>query len=326
MLLKKVDVYNLRLHIEDRIRYLRDIFTSLLDLPWIWILILFVFCFVISWLFFAVVWYVTMTIHGDFHADASNASYIPCVVGVKSFGGSLLYSIETQQTIGYGTRAVTEECTAGIIILIIQSCFGLLIQALWVGLVYTKLSRPKKRRRTLIWSREAVISIRDGFLTLQCRLGDMRYRSTLIEAHIRMYFVSKRKTKENDIIPLNLIDMDVGYDGGKDRLFFNWPIIIEHKIDSKSPLFTFDKEQISKEKFEILIILEGTIEPTGMVTQIKTSYMPNEIIWGARFQRMIHFHKHQYVVDYSKFNLIYKDDLTSHLSAEQLIQQQTNNN
>ena len=251
--------------------------------------------------------------------------YIQCIGGVKSFSGVLLYSIETQQTIGYGTRAVTEGCTAGIILLIIQSCFGLLIQALWVGLVYTKLSRPRKRRRTLIWSRQALISLRDGCLTLQVRLGDMRYRSTLLEAHIRMYFVSKRETKENERIPLHLLDMDVGYDAGRDRILLNWPIIIEHKIDSRSPLNQMNREQIWKEKFEILLVLEGAIEPTGMVTQAKTSYLPEEIIWGARFDRMIHFDKHHYIVDYSKFNLMIKDNLTNDCSAKQL-EEQTNNN
>jgi len=270
-----------------------------------------------------------MTIHGDFsnnRSNLSNNSYIPCVIGVTSFSGALLYSIETQQTIGYGTRAVTEQCTGGIFVIIIQSCFGLIIQALWVGLVYTKLSRPRKRRRTLIWSQKSVISLRDGYLTLQCRLGDMRHRSTLVEAHIRMYFVSRRRTIENEIIPVNLIDMDVGYDGGRDRIFFNWPIIIEHRIDSKSPLYHMDKENISKEKFEILIVLEGTIEPTGMITQAKTSYMPQEIVWGARFQRMIHFDQESYTADYSKFNSIYNDNCTPNCSAKQLDEQNQNNN
>jgi potassium inwardly-rectifying channel subfamily J, other len=297
----------------------------LLDLPWIWILFWLVISLVTSWILFAAIWYIIMVVHGDFSNKSSNVTHTPCVAGVKSFSGAVLYSIETQQTIGYGTRAVTEQCTAGVFLLIIQSCFGLIIDALWVGLVYTRLSRPRKRRRTLLWSEHAVISLRDGFLTLQCRLGDMRQRSTLVEAHIRMYFVSKRQTRENEIIPLYLIDMDVGYNVGKDRLFFNWPLIIEHKIDENSPLYKMDKQNILKEKFEILVVLEGIIESTGMVTQAKTSYMPEEIIWGSRFERMIHFGIQHYIVDYSKFHNIIKDDVTPDCSAKQL-QQQNNQN
>jgi potassium inwardly-rectifying channel subfamily J len=265
-----------------------------------------------------------MIIHGDFSNKTNNNS-IPCIAGIKSFSGVLLYSIETQQTIGYGTRAIAEGCTGGIFILIIQSCFGLLIQALWVGLVYTKLSHPKTRHRTLLWSKQAVISLRDGFLTLQCRLGDMRHRSTLVEAHIRMYFVSPRRTIEHEVIPLNLLDMDVGFNAGRDRLFFNWPIIIEHRIDSRSPLYQMDKQAILKGKFEILLVLEGIIEPTGMITQAITSYMPQEIVWGARFQRMIHFNQQYYNVDYSKFNSIYNDNFTTTISAKQIHHQQQQN-
>jgi potassium inwardly-rectifying channel subfamily J len=280
---------------------------------------------VTSWIIFAIIWYIIMIIHGDFsnqNLNVTSNGFIPCVAGVKSFSGALLYSIETQQTIGYGTRSVTEECTGGIILLIIQSCFGLLIQALWVGLVYTRLSRPQKRSSTMIWSRQCVISLRDGVLTLQCRLGDMHYRSTLVEAHIRMYFLSKRQTKEDETIPLNLTDMNVGYDQGRDRLFLNWPLIIEHKIDERSPLFHMDKQTICQEKFEILVILEGTIEPTGMATQVKTSYLPDEIIWGARFERMIDFDEDCYTVDYSKFNQIVNNNSTTDSSAKQLQQQQ----
>ncbi|CAF1332308.1 unnamed protein product [Adineta ricciae] len=312
-----------KLRVENRILYFRDIFTSLLDLKWRFILILFSFSFVISWLIFAVIWYIIMYIHNDFSINSSNETsneHIPCISGVKTFSGALLYSIETQQTIGYGTRAINEQCTGGIILLIIQSIFSLIIQSLWVGLIYTKLSRPKRRRKTFIWSRNAVISLRDGILTFQCRLGDMRSRSTLIEAHIRMYFITKRTTSENEIIPLTLLDMNIGYDEGKDRFFLNWPIIIEHKIDSKSPLYEMNKVNLSEQKFEILLILEGTIEPTGMMTQIRTSYMPNEIIWAGRFSRMIRFEKDHYVVDYSKFNSIQYDHLTKEYSAKEIEQ------
>ncbi|UJR34857.1 hypothetical protein I4U23_027636 [Adineta vaga] len=316
-----------RLNIENRHLYLRDIFTSLLDLKWTYILILFSLSFILSWLLFASIWYVIMTIHGDFNNKSSSngTEHIPCVLGIKTFSGVLLYSIETQQTIGYGTRAVTEQCTGGIILLIIQSIFSLIIQSLWIGLVYTKLSRPKRRRRTLIWSRVAVISLKDNYLTFQCRLADMRFHSTLIEAHIRMYFIRKRQTKENEIIPLTLYDMNVGYDEGKDRLFVNWPVIIEHKIDFKSPLFEINKENLTKEKFEILVILEGTIEPTGMLTQIKTSYMPNEIIWAGRFSRMIRFDEERYIIDYAKFNSVYQDNVTKEYSAKQLQEIDQNN-
>ncbi|CAF3754446.1 unnamed protein product [Rotaria sp. Silwood1] len=110
-----------------------------------------------------------MKVHGDFEPS----DQVLCVAGVTTFVGCILFSIETQQTIGYGTRSVTQQCTSGVIVLIVQSWFGLIIQALWMGIIYTKLARPKKRRHTLIWSRQAVIGLRNNQLTLQVRLGDI---------------------------------------------------------------------------------------------------------------------------------------------------------
>ena len=318
---------NFRLNIEDRSRYLKDIFTSLLDLSWLWILILFVICFALSWLLFAVLWFLIMYVHDDFSPQFLNGTALnhrPCVYGIRSFTGTILFSIETQQTIGYGTRAISEQCSSAILLLIVQSCFGLLIQALWVGLVYTRLSRPKKRRQTLLWSRQAIICLRDGLLTLQVRLGDMRLRSTLVEAHIRMYFLSRRETKEKERIPIDLLDMNVGYDAGKDRLFLHWPVIIEHKIDHQSPLYAMNKNDIHQGQFEIFLVLEGSIESTGMSTQAKTSYLPSEILWGSRFETMIDFTSdNDYIVDYAKFHQTTVDMCTPTCSAQELDQQTT---
>jgi potassium inwardly-rectifying channel subfamily J len=58
--------------------------------------------------------------------------------------------------------------------MMIQSVFGVIIQALMTGLVFAKLQRPKKRAQTLMFSKYAVICQRDGQLCLLFRVGDMR--------------------------------------------------------------------------------------------------------------------------------------------------------
>ncbi|CAF2079845.1 unnamed protein product [Rotaria magnacalcarata] len=321
---KEGDIDLIRLNIEKRCRrYFGDFFTTLLDLGWGWILSFLVLSFVLSWLIFAGIWLLIMKIHGDFSDDPTSATRIPCVAGVTTFAGVILFSIETQQTIGYGTRSVTQQCASGVALLMIQSCVGLILQALWVGIVYTKLARPKKRRRTLMWSRQAVIAFRKNNLILQVRIADMRQRSTLLEAHIRMYFVSKHVTQEEEeqeeMTPLNLVDMDVGFDVGRDRLLLIWPLTIEHRIDSKSPLWLMDKKKLEKGEFEILVVFEGIIESTGLTTQARTSYTPNEIIWGARFNPIIRFDPlTHFTVDFSKFNSITPDRRTKDCSAKQL--------
>lgn len=53
-------------------------------------------------------------------------------------------------------------------------------KALMTGLVFAKLSRPKKRAETLLFSKNAVICKRDDQLCLLFRVGDMR-KSHIVE-------------------------------------------------------------------------------------------------------------------------------------------------
>lgn len=70
---------------------------------------------------------------------------------------------------------------------------GVILQAFMVGIVFAKLSRPKKRTQTLLFSRNAVICQRDDQSCLMFRVGDMR-KSHIIEAHVRAQMI-KRKVK-----------------------------------------------------------------------------------------------------------------------------------
>lgn len=73
----------------------------------------------------------------------------------------------------------------------LQSIAGVMIQAFMVGIVFAKLSRPKKRTQTLLFSRNAVICQRNGQLCLMFRVGDMR-KSHIIEAHVRAQLIKKK--------------------------------------------------------------------------------------------------------------------------------------
>ena len=51
---------------------------------------------------------------------------------------------------------------------------GCIIQAFMVGLVFSKLSRPRNRSKTVVFSSHAVIVQRNGRLCLVIRVGDLR--------------------------------------------------------------------------------------------------------------------------------------------------------
>jgi potassium inwardly-rectifying channel subfamily J len=124
-----------------------------------WLVLTFVlFGFILSWFFFAFLYFLISIEHGDFVLteedealleNLTNYTYAEkllekemCVKDVHNFLSALLFSIETQQSIGYGSRYITTECMGGILVLTLQSSLGYLLQVIVTQIVFTKLSRP----------------------------------------------------------------------------------------------------------------------------------------------------------------------------------------
>lgn len=308
-MLKNGDCNVLQSRISRRsLRFLQDIFTTLVDTQWRWTLLCFSLSFVLSWLGFAVIWWLIAFTHGDFderHLPPFQIenNWTPCIYNIFSFTSCILFSIETQHTIGYGSRSTTEECPEAIFVMCVQSIAGVMIQAFMVGIVFAKMSRPKQRTQTLLFSRNAVICQRDGELCFMFRVGDMR-KSHIIGAAVRAQLIRSRTTKEGEVLSQNQQELAVGTDGQNGNLFFIWPTTIVHKINAESPLYHMTAEDMLIDRFEVVAILEGTIESTGQTTQARSSYLPQEILWGHRFEPMVTYSKDRqgYEVDYSLFN------------------------
>ena len=52
-------------------------------------------------------------------------------------------------------------------------------------------------------------------------------------------------------------------------IFFVWPLEIVHVIDKDSPLYDIAAADLANEKFEIIVIMEGTIETSSMTFQAR---------------------------------------------------------
>jgi potassium inwardly-rectifying channel subfamily J, other len=299
-------------------RLLSDLFNTIIDIKWRWHLIVFILSFLISWLLFAFIWYLVAYVHGDLSIQKQEYKIHkePCVHGVNDFTSAFLYSIETQHTIGYGHRHITRQCSFAIFILMIQSCFGIFVQGLVAGLVFAKLSRPNKRRRTIIFSNNACISNRDNKLCFMFKIGNIRI-SQLSDAQIKLLMIRSRYTNEGEYIPFQTYNMKLGSNiqQSNESIFFPWPQTIEHIIDEESPLYDIYSNTLTSnnlnqsfkyDNFEIVVILEGNIETTGASCHIRTSYLPNEILWGYRFTPIIpkFNHNDNYLFDYSIFNQV----------------------
>ncbi|XP_056143287.1 ATP-sensitive inward rectifier potassium channel 12 [Lampris incognitus] len=298
-------------------RYISDIFTTCVDIRWRYMFLVFSLVFVVSWLSFGLAFWTIGLLHGDMDRSSGDDSFVPCVMQVNTFVAAFLFSIETQTTIGYGARCVTEECPAAVFMVVLQSIVGCIIDAFMIGAIMAKMARPKKRAETLLFSHHAVIAMRDGKLCLMFRVGNLR-KSHIVEAHIRAQLVKPRITEEGEYIPLEQIDMNVGYDKGTDRLFVVAPLTIIHEIDEESPLFGISKQDLETSDFEIVIILEGMVEATAMTTQARSSYLSSEILWGHRFEPVIFEEKNRYTVDYAYFHKTFEVPSTPRCSAKDM--------
>uniref|UniRef100_A0A8B9ZK01 G protein-activated inward rectifier potassium channel 3 n=1 Tax=Anas platyrhynchos TaxID=8839 RepID=A0A8B9ZK01_ANAPL len=278
-------------NIQEKKRFLSDIFTTIVDLKYRWFLFVFMMCYIVTWVAFGTIYFFDAWLRGDID-HIGDPEWKACIENVDNFISALLFSVESQRTIGYGSRIVT-------------SIIGSMIDALMVGCMFVKISRPKKRAQTLIFSKNCVISHRDEKLCLMFRIGDLR-ESHMVDAKIRAKLIKSRQTKEGEFIPLEQSELNLGYDTGEDRLFLVEPQIICHVINQRSPFWDMSAESLRREQFEIIIILEGIVEATGMTCQARTSYTEDEILWGYRFEPCMWLEKGAFRVDYSRFELTFE--------------------
>ncbi|KAF3704411.1 G protein-activated inward rectifier potassium channel 1 [Channa argus] len=282
-------------------RYISDLFTTLVDLKWRWNLLIFILTYTVAWLVMASMWWVIAYIRGDLSHGGHDSSYTPCVANVYNFPSAFLFFIETEATIGYGYRYITEKCPEGIILFLFQSLLGSIVDAFLIGCMFIKMSQPKKRAETLMFSQDAVISQRDGKLCLMFRVGNLR-NSHMVSAQIRCKLIKSRQTPEGEFLPLDQCELDVGFGTGADQLFLVSPLTICHEINTNSPFFDLSQRSLMNEQFEIVVILEGIVETTGMTCQARTSYTEDEVLWGHRFLPVMSLEEGFFRVDYSQFH------------------------
>ena len=91
---------------KKRRQFLRDAFTTMVDMEWRYTLLAFASSFFVSWLVFAVIYHVIGVIRGDFITENlpqnnyNNNTWKPCIWALEDFTSSYLFSLETQHTIG----------------------------------------------------------------------------------------------------------------------------------------------------------------------------------------------------------------------------------
>uniref|UniRef100_A0ABM5FXU7 ATP-sensitive inward rectifier potassium channel 15 isoform X1 n=2 Tax=Pogona vitticeps TaxID=103695 RepID=A0ABM5FXU7_9SAUR len=284
--------------------YLQDLWTTVIDMKWRYKLTLFAATFVMTWFIFGVVYYAIAFLHGDLEGNKFPQKHVPCVMNVDSLTGAFLFSLESQTTIGYGFRFITEECPHAIVLLVIQLVVTTLIEIFITGTFLAKIARPKKRAETIKFSHCAVITKHNEHLCLVIRVANMR-KSLLIQCQLTGKLLETYETKEGERILLNQASVKFHVDSSSESPFLILPLTFYHILDENSPLRGLTPQSLKEKDFELVVLLNATVESTSAVCQSRTSYIPEEIFWGFEFMPVISLSPNgKYVADFSQFELI----------------------
>ncbi|WAR03125.1 KCNJ6-like protein [Mya arenaria] len=274
----------------------------MVDLKWRYAFALFFNLYLITFFIFGVFWWFIAYNHGDFD-HVNDPTWDLCVSSVTSFPRCLLFSIETQTTIGYGVAYPNTDCEGTLFMVFLQITVGILLDNILLGFIFVKFAQPKRRQKTIIFSKNACVNHHNGELSLQIRVGDIR-KSHLLAAQVHGVLVRRHVTEEGVNYPIYLNNMKFTADDMDDTIVLMWPMVLTHKITEDSPFWDIKPADLTNEKYELIVFIEGTIETTGEFCQVRTSYTPKELLWGHRFDRIEEFDSGnaRWEVDFAAFN------------------------
>ena len=182
------------------------------------------------------------------------------------------FSVQTLGTIGYGDmwpRSVYANC-----LVTTEAFASLALTAVGTGLIFARVSRPTAR---VLFSRQAVITPRNGQPTLMFRAGNIRLNQ-ILEADVSVSIARNGRTLEG-----------VEYRGFTDLkmvrshspLFgLSWTVM--HVIDETSPLHGATRASLEAVRAELIVVLSGVDDTFAQRIHARHSYLPYEIVWDRR--------------------------------------------
>jgi inward rectifier potassium channel len=189
-----------------------------------------------------------------------------------SFLRAFFFSVQTLSTIGYGHvvpigLAANTAVTA-------ESVVGLLGFAIITGLLFARFSRPSAK---MVFSQHALFAPYQDICAFEFRVANAR-RNELIEVSAKVLFTRFEDVdgvRTRRFYPLSLERERVTF------LPLTWTVV--HPITPDSPMYGETMETLRQNQAEFLVLLSGFDETVAATVNQRTSYLPDEILWGVRF-------------------------------------------
>jgi len=174
-----------------------------------------------------------------------------CSLGLEgNFLRAYYLSLETMVTIGYGVPdPYYGDCWEGAVVLTVQSLVQYFLNALVIGSVFVRLTRPQSRANTILFSSKAVIQVIDGHPYFMFQLCEAKHHD-LLEAHVRCYCIRHDRSGSSTFqtLPMRLQHPD---DDKGASLLLTFPQRVVHRIDNWSPLSPAADRKHRQQNFEV---------------------------------------------------------------------------
>jgi inward rectifier potassium channel len=219
-----------------------------------------------------------------------------------SFEDVFFFSVQTFGTIGYG--AMYPESFAANTLVSVEALLGLLWTPLIAGLAFAKFSKPRAR---ILFSKHAVISLRDGVPTLMVRVANER-RNAVAEATMRLAILKSERTAEGEFVR-RIIDLPM-VRSQTPAFVLTWTGM--HPVTPDSPFFNATPEQLKAGDIQLLVNVIGHDETFAQTIHARFTYRWDGILWNKRFADVMRpTDDGRRMIDYTHFHEI--EEMPSHL-------------
>lgn len=237
-----------------------------------------------SWgqfLLLVLVWYTTMNL-------MFTALYYSACVGHltgmiyndnwEKFAEVYFFSAQTLTTVGYGRINPTGAVASSIASL--EALAGLMSFAVITGLLYARFAKPKA---PILYSNNALIAPYFNGIALMFRIAN-RLNTSLMNMKVQITLAILEFDDANVGVRKFYTPLSLERDS---VIFFpsSWTLV--HPIDEQSPLFGMAWEDLQRAQPEVMILVSGFDETLGVHINSRQSYMLDEMVWGAKFVKIL---------------------------------------
>eukprot|EP00438_Fugacium_kawagutii_P022827 Skav230302 [mRNA] locus=scaffold430:30461:31306:+ [translate_table: standard] len=241
-----------------------------------------------------------------------------CETRHLTFRRAFMLSLETMTTIGYGVSdPMFDECPEVLPLLVVQSLVSLLMDAIFLNLMYTRFSTAFTRSASIIFTEVACVYEEKGFVKMAFRICEVA-RKPLIEPMVRMYIMKHGPHPTGasgaegfldlDVKQMPLEEPDINISDGK--LFLTLPSRVVHCFDSESPwrqdkvtsLQQFHDQVQEMDFFEFIVVLSGTCPITGNSLEARQSYTASDLRYDCTFAPCVALRNDKHEVDFEHFH------------------------